>query len=76
MDNVKVDRQLLQAMGHEIGAVHGTVRADAKRIAEHLRRMDANWLVRNTKVAEDFVRADFDAWKRATGSEAKGQDDR
>jgi hypothetical protein len=65
-DDVKIDRRLLRAMGHEIGAIHGVDRADGKRIAKHLKTIGANWLVSSTKVAEDFVRADFDAWKRAT----------
>jgi uncharacterized protein DUF2252 len=66
-DNVKVDRQLLQAMGREIGAIHGVDREDAKRISGHLNKMDAGWLARSTKAAEVFVRADFAEWKRATG---------
>jgi hypothetical protein len=66
-DDVKVDRQLLQAMGHEIGAIHGVDRVDAERIAKHLKTMGPNWLVNSTKAAADFVRADFASWKRATG---------
>jgi hypothetical protein len=66
-DDVKVDRQLLRAMGHEIGAIHGVDPASARLIGEHLKKMDASWLVKSTKTAEDFVRADFRAWKRATG---------
>jgi hypothetical protein len=65
-EDIKVDHRLLRAMGRELGAIHGTDRARAKQIKTHLNEADANWLTVSAKKAEDFVRSDFAAWKRAT----------
>jgi len=65
-EDIKIDHRLLRAMGRELGAIHGTDRARAKQIKAHLNEADANWLTVSAKKAEDFVRSDFAAWKRAT----------
>jgi hypothetical protein len=70
-DDITVDHQLLQAMGQEIGAIHGADPAAAKQIRKHLDKAETNWLTASAKEAESFVRSDFEAWKRPSSRKGR-----
>ena len=67
-DNIKVDRRLLQAMGRELGSIHGEKPVIAKRITRHLKKLDGNWLPTAVEEAAAFIRLDFRSWKFAKRS--------
>jgi uncharacterized protein (DUF2252 family) len=54
---------VLQAMGHEVGAIHA-VHKHAGKVLAHVSERRKGWLNALSADAEAFVRADYDAWAR------------
>jgi hypothetical protein len=63
-------RELLRAMGFDLGAIHA---ADphGRKIPRDLRRRPPDWLRRNTGVAVTAVRGDYEDWCKLRGRKYK-----
>jgi uncharacterized protein (DUF2252 family) len=55
--------EVLQAMGHDVGAIHAAHK-HAGRVAAHVAKRPKGWLNALSADAEAFVLADYEAWTR------------
>ena len=62
--NMRLELNLLNVMGFDIGAIHAATAGASTKIAADLRKRDNDWLHAAAKAAAAFVEDDFREWSR------------
>lgn len=63
--NMRLELDLLWAMGFDIGAIHAATPGAPQKITADLRKRDADWLHAAAKTAAGAVEDDYGAWLKA-----------
>jgi hypothetical protein len=62
--NMRLELDLLNAMGFDIGAIHAATKGASTRITNDLNKRDSDWLHAAAKAAAAAVEQDFGEWCR------------